>query len=989
MNIRTSGPAQEAELFEVLRWVTNAEKHTSLIVCDGISERIFCFSPKRALVLRSGPRRSGTLGSVLIDEGHLPADRLSDVLTRCREIGRRFGESAVDLGVTTYAQVASALRIKVEEEIMDLFFWPGAEFRVLDGEPPEAYQPGRYHAASHACELAPFLDGLLLRVAERREVVGRLPTGREVYRLDDLADLSEVTDGVADLLSEFDGTRLARDVIESSPMRRCPAWDVLLGAIRDGIVKRVPTSEAQPIVDAAATSEIELLEGVLDRAVDSSVARMRLARACERTREISRAAAHWRHAGDEYHVQGELTRAITCFEHCVRLAPTDFAAREKILDIHHRQRAFGRVVVEGRPLADMLVKHNLLNRAKRLLLQLVAIEPRDSALRKQLIAALTGLGEHGVALHHQRELATLLESRGAPNDEVLEVYMRVLAVDASDAKARSCIDRLTGVTAQRRAVVGTVVTTAVLLTAFGGAFVYEAAAREEIGQVLPQVEAKLASNEFKAAREQISSVAAGHRFSVAAYDARGLAEGIEEFEREAARRDGGQDLASVQARADAQREAKAVALANAARAHLRAARVTDAQSSLVQLFEEHPDSNVIRAGGVRAPLHLDVLPDDAMISLDGVELGRGSQLVEYDPSRVSRIFVAREGFAPHEIVIDGLSEDTERSVSLAPPELWVYTGQGDFAATPLIDGDIVVVPGRDRRVTALSLTDGSRLWDARMGFYSDVATQPVRVDKGVVIVTGAGDVVCLNLSTGARIWERSLGIAIEAQPIATRGTDGVVVIAAADGRLMGLAQGDGTTRWNTAPQTIARDTAPGLVDETSFAYVASTGGLAVARLGDGRHEVRPSRDLGLVTTPVIDLGRAWVATRDGTLRMIATQSGHPLQSFPASGGRPFAPCVDEDVAFTACSNALLLAFRADGDTIFRATLPQPAGATPALADGVLYVPGSEGRLLAVDAATGAMLWHLECGAPLRATPAIAAGVLLVPTSRGRLLALRR
>ncbi len=976
-------------MLDALGWAIGTGLTTSMIVCDGISERIFTFAPDRVTVLRSGPRRSGTIGSVLVEDGFLTEDRLQDVVARSQASGRRFGEAAVDLGLVTYADVGAAIQKKVEEEILDVFFWPGAEFRTLEGETPETYRDGRYFAAAHACELAPFLSALMERVAGRRAVLGRLPSGREVYRLSDFPDFSDLPELAIDLLGEFDGTRLVNDIIEAAPMRRCPAWELVLCALRDGILVRVPSAEVQDLVDEAAAREIELLERVLERAVDPSVARMRLARACERTGQIARAASHWHHAGDDYRAQEIWTRASECYGNCVRLAPTDFGAREKILDIHHRQRAFGRVVTDGRPLAELLIKHNLLNRAKRLLLQLVAIEPRDCALRRQLVAVLTGLGERGVALHHQRELAAMLAARGAPKDEVLEAYMQVLAVDADDTKVRTRIDRLTGAAAQRRLVWGTTVATALLLAAFGGAFVYEADAREEVAAALPGVKVKLSAEDFVGASEAMRESAAGHTYSLASSQARELAERIDALATKEVRTPLINPIERARARIIEEREARARVLANGAHTLLKSGDLEATLSRVRELLDEYGGSDVVREGHLRAPLRLDVLPEDATISLDGVEVGQGSTVVEYDPTGVTTLKIESPNFAAREIEIRGLRDDVALQLSLAPPRLWTYTGQAEIAAAPLIDADRAIVPGRDRRVTALSLVDGSELWVVTMGLYADVGTTPVRVDAGLVVATGAGDVVCLDRLTGDVIWSRSLGIAVEAQPIATRGADGVVVIAAADGRLMGLAQRDGATRWDLGPQTIARDTSPRLVGATSFAYVATTHGLAVAGLGDGLPRLRPSRDLGLVTTPVIELGFAWVATREKTLRTISTQDGRALQSFSVPGGAPFAPCIVGDVAFTPSGDGSLLAFRADGETIFRATLREPAGGTPAHAAGVLYVPGTQGRLLALDASTGTTLWYLDCGAPLRATPAIGPGVVLVPTSGGRLIAIAR
>ncbi|MBI4409240.1 MAG: PQQ-like beta-propeller repeat protein [Gemmatimonadetes bacterium] len=57
-------------------------------------------------------------------------------------------------------------------------------------------------------------------------------------------------------------------------------------------------------------------------------------------------------------------------------------------------------------------------------------------------------------------------------------------------------------------------------------------------------------------------------------------------------------------------------------------------------------------------------------------------------------------------------------------------------------------------------------------------------------------------------------------------------------------------------------------------------------------------------------------------------------------------------------------------------------ATPALADGVLYVPTHDGQLLALDRDDGNILWRLRLPGPLWASPVVAGGVLLQGDCRG-------
>ena len=60
--------------------------------------------------------------------------------------------------------------------------------------------------------------------------------------------------------------------------------------------------------------------------------------------------------------------------------------------------------------------------------------------------------------------------------------------------------------------------------------------------------------------------------------------------------------------------------------------------------------------------------------------------------------------------------------------------------------------------------------------------------------------------------------------------------------------------------------------------------------------------------------------------------------------------------------------------------------TPALGDGVVYFTTAAGRVLAVDAATGDVVWERQIGAPAIASPVVVDGTLLQGDCSGHLYA---
>jgi len=56
--------------------------------------------------------------------------------------------------------------------------------------------------------------------------------------------------------------------------------------------------------------------------------------------------------------------------------------------------------------------------------------------------------------------------------------------------------------------------------------------------------------------------------------------------------------------------------------------------------------------------------------------------------------------------------------------------------------------------------------------------------------------------------------------------------------------------------------------------------------------------------------------------------------------------------------------------------------SPTVADGVLYIGSTDGRLYALDAATGARIWAFDAGSPVSSSPAVAGGLVLFTSADG-------
>lgn len=143
----------------------------------------------------------------------------------------------------------------------------------------------------------------------------------------------------------------------------------------------------------------------------------------------------------------------------------------------------------------------------------------------------------------------------------------------------------------------------------------------------------------------------------------------------------------------------------------------------------------------------------------------------------------------------------------------------------------------------------------------------------------------------------------------------------------------------------------------------------------------------IYASPTVDGGVAYVGTTGGVMNALDSRDGKLLWAFAA--GRPIfgAAAAAGDALYFVCDNGYLFKLeRATGKEVWRydlgdgrvaRVLPHPQvfewdwqGATPVVADGVVYVGAGDGGFHAVDAATGAARWRFATGGRIRNGAAI-------------------
>jgi outer membrane protein assembly factor BamB len=291
-------------------------------------------------------------------------------------------------------------------------------------------------------------------------------------------------------------------------------------------------------------------------------------------------------------------------------------------------------------------------------------------------------------------------------------------------------------------------------------------------------------------------------------------------------------------------------------------------------------------------------------------------------------------------------------------------------AGPAIADGLVFVGLKDGRVVALDVGGGGMRWEYRTG--GPITGPPVAVDGVLFVGSHDGRVYALDAAGGSLRWSYDAGSAVGA-PVAVG--NGLVVAGTLAGRLHLLDLATGRARWVYRTGG-AIDAPPVLAG--GFAYVATDRGIvhAIDPFAKGAPFEWELRELhaqlylwGLpVGLPGPQPGYKWSANVASPVKGGMAAAG-PTLLVPGSDGR-----------LTAL-NAL------DGNQRWQIPLGGPV-VPPIVAGDLVYTASEDRRLVVLSVATGDKVLEIALPGKIRVAPALARNTLFLGTDEGRLYAIK-
>lgn len=237
----------------------------------------------------------------------------------------------------------------------------------------------------------------------------------------------------------------------------------------------------------------------------------------------------------------------------------------------------------------------------------------------------------------------------------------------------------------------------------------------------------------------------------------------------------------------------------------------------------------------------------------------------------------------HDTVIVGSEDGAVYGVALASGEpRWRYRTNMPVRSSPRAGGNAIYIGSDDSYIYKLDAASGALLWRYRT--YGPVRSSAALVDDTVLIGSDDGFIYALAGATGRQVWRFATPKPVLASPVVA---GDVVVCGSLDGAVYGLGVARGEPRWRyvTGGPVVASAALAG-----GAAYVGSSDGEFVALdLATGERRWRVAHGGRITSSAVVTGERVYYGGLDGVVYCLDRESGALVWSYAIGRPVPASP----------------------------------------------------------------------------------------------------
>lgn len=341
--------------------------------------------------------------------------------------------------------------------------------------------------------------------------------------------------------------------------------------------------------------------------------------------------------------------------------------------------------------------------------------------------------------------------------------------------------------------------------------------------------------------------------------------------------------------------------------------------------------------------------------------------------------------------------------------------QDSLYSSPVVKGNAIYLINDDAKVVALNFS-GSELWSTKIKGGRDSYEQGVASiaagSDALVGITRSGVMFALSYDKGALLWSSAVGKVAKGEITLA---DGKIIFTDINNDLLAFSAAGGEkifeTSINTAAEiTLAKGASPIVVDDKIVAGFSS-GELGLFDLQSGKllylHKAKTqtlsadylSRIDGVVGSPVYANGRIYYASYNGPFSMLEIEGNKLRSVWQMDIGSINTPLVAGNVVYVMTKEAHLMALdAASGRLIWGEDFPLFEDSVkrtkrinyfgPVMGGGILILSSSDGYNIHINAANGKVLINQKLHSGAGVSPIIVEKHLFIVTKKGRVIGYR-
>jgi outer membrane protein assembly factor BamB len=336
-----------------------------------------------------------------------------------------------------------------------------------------------------------------------------------------------------------------------------------------------------------------------------------------------------------------------------------------------------------------------------------------------------------------------------------------------------------------------------------------------------------------------------------------------------------------------------------------------------------------------------------------------------------------------------------------PVPLWsMVTGGGmdkDFLRLgPVIKDGQVFVSNKSGLVTAVTLSNGHKLWQAKLK--QPISSSPAVGEGAVVFASMQPQLIALEAESGDLLWQTALPNQVLASPVIHQGH---VIVKTVDGKVLAFALKTGRPLWSynhAAPTLVLRVSSMPRIIGNKVLIGFSDGTLTALNLNDGRllwertiaypqGVTQADQLVDIAADPRLDNQTIYIATYQGKLSAISLQTGQIQWQRPFSSYSGLA--LGKNLYVTDSKGGVWAFDRSTGQVLWHNRLLRNRGLTaPVIMGNSLVLGDKEGYLHWLAQVDGHPLARVlvHDSASIAAAPRVSYPLVCVLTQQGGLSA---